>query len=140
MAWIQKEIALKPRARGFHLVTDEIVRALPELGEIRVGVAHFFVQHTSASLCINENADPSVRSDLERSFNELAPENAPYYVHTTEGPDDMPAHIKAALIGSNVTVPITDGRLNLGTWQGLYLCEHRDRGGSRRVVVTISGE
>ena len=140
MAWIQKEIALKPRARGFHLVTDEIVRALPELGEIRVGVAHFFIQHTSASLCINENADPSVRSDLERSFNELAPENAPYYVHTTEGPDDMPAHIKAALIGSNVTVPITDGRLNLGTWQGLYLCEHRDRGGSRRVVVTISGE
>jgi secondary thiamine-phosphate synthase enzyme len=140
MAWMQKEIALKPRARGFHLVTDEIVRALPELGEIRVGVAHFFIQHTSASLCINENADPTVRTDLERSFNELAPEDAPYYVHTTEGPDDMPAHIKAALIGSNVTVPITDGRLNLGTWQGLYLCEHRDRGGSRRLVVTISGE
>lgn len=140
MAWIQKEIALKPRARGFHLVTDEIVRALPELGEIRVGVAHFFIQHTSASLCINENADPTVRTDLERSFNELAPENAPYYVHTTEGPDDMPAHIKAALIGTSVSVPITEGRLNLGTWQGVYLCEHRDRGGSRRVVVTISGE
>ncbi len=140
MAWIQKEIALKPRARGFHLVTDEIVRALPEIGEIRVGVAHFFIQHTSASLCINENADPTVRTDLERSFNELAPEDAPYYVHTTEGPDDMPAHIKAALIGTSVSVPITDGRLNLGTWQGIYLCEHRDRGGSRRVVVTISGE
>ncbi len=140
MAWIQKEIALKPRARGFHLVTDEIVRGLPEIGEIRVGVAHFFIQHTSASLCINENADPTVRTDLERSFNELAPEDAPYYVHTTEGPDDMPAHIKAALIGTSVSVPITDGRLNLGTWQGIYLCEHRDRGGSRRVVVTISGE
>jgi len=140
MAWMQKEIALKPRARGFHLVTDEIVRALPELGEIRVGVAHFFIQHTSASLCINENADPTVRTDLERSFNELAPEDAPYYVHTTEGPDDMPAHIKAALIGCHITVPITDGRLNLGTWQGIYLCEHRDRGGSRRLVVTISGE
>jgi len=137
---LQKEIALKPRARGFHLVTDEIVRALPELAKIRVGVAHLFIQHTSASLCINENADPTVRSDLERSFNELAPENAPYYVHTAEGPDDMPAHIKAALIGTSVTVPITDGRLNLGTWQGVYLCEHRDRGGSRRVVVTISGE
>ena len=140
MQLLQKEIALKPRARGFHLVTDEIVRALPELAKIRVGVAHLFIQHTSASLCINENADPTVRSDLERSFNELAPENAPYYVHTAEGPDDMPAHIKAALIGTSVTVPITDGRLNLGTWQGVYLCEHRDRGGSRRVVVTISGE
>ena len=140
MQLLQKEIALKPRTRGFHLVTDEIVRALPELAKIRVGVAHLFIQHTSASLCINENADPTVRSDLERSFNELAPENAPYYVHTAEGPDDMPAHIKAALIGTSVTVPITDGRLNLGTWQGVYLCEHRDRGGSRRVVVTISGE
>ena len=140
MPWLQKEIVLKPRSRGFHLVTDEVVRALPELANIRVGVAHLFIQHTSASLCINENADPTVRTDLERSFNELAPENAPYYVHTTEGPDDMPAHIKAALIGTQVTVPITNGRLNLGTWQGLYLCEHRDRGGSRHVVVTISGE
>ena len=139
MPWIQKEIVLKPRARGFHLVTDEIVRSLPELAQIRIGVAHLFIQHTSASLCINENADPTVRTDLEHSFNELAPENAPYYVHTTEGPDDMPAHIKAALIGTSVSVPVTNGRLNLGTWQGIYLCEHRDRGGSRRVIATISG-
>ena len=140
MRWHQTQVRLKPRPRGFHLVTSEIVAALPELAEFQVGLAHLFIQHTSASLCINENADPTVRSDLERSFNELAPENAPYYVHTAEGPDDMPAHIKAALIGTSVTVPITDGRLNLGTWQGVYLCEHRDRGGSRRVVVTISGE
>ena len=139
MEWLQREIVLKPRARGFHLVTDEIVRALPEVANIHVGVAHLFIQHTSASLCINENADPTVRTDLERSFNELAPEDAPYYVHTTEGPDDMPAHIKAALIGTSVSVPITNGRLNLGTWQGIYLCEHRDRGGSRRVIATISG-
>ena len=140
MQCLQKEIVLKPRSRGFHLVTDEIVRALPELAQIRIGIAHFFIQHTSASLCINENADPTVRTDLERSFNELAPENAPYYVHTTEGPDDMPAHIKAALIGTSISVPITGGRLNLGTWQGVYLCEHRDRGGARRVVATINGE
>jgi secondary thiamine-phosphate synthase enzyme len=138
--WIQKEVVLAKRARGFHLITDEVVRALPELARIRVGVAHFFIQHTSASLCVNENADPTVRTDLERSFNVLAPENAPYYHHTTEGPDDMPAHVKAALIGTSVTVPITNGALNLGTWQGLYLCEHRDRGGARRVMVTISGE
>jgi secondary thiamine-phosphate synthase enzyme len=105
-----------------------------------VGVAHFFLQHTSASLCINENADPTVRGDLERSFNQLAPEDAPYYDHNTEGSDDMPAHVKAALIGTSVSVPITQGRLNLGTWQGLYLCEHRNRGGARRVVATISGE
>ncbi len=140
MPWLQKEVVLKPRARGFHLVTDEIVRALPEIAGIRVGVAHFFLQHTSASLCINENADPTVRSDLERSFNQLAPEDAPYYDHTTEGSDDMPAHVKAALIGTSVSVPITNGRLNLGTWQGLYLCEHRNRGGARRIVATISGE
>ncbi len=140
MEWIQKEIALAPKSRGFHLVTDEVVRAIPELTRIRVGVAHFFILHTSASLCINENADPTVRTDLERSFHELAPENAPHYVHTVEGPDDMPAHIKAALIGTGVSVPITNGRLHLGTWQGLYLGEHRDRGGSRRVVVTIAGE
>ena len=136
----QKEIVLAPRARGFHLVTDEVVRALPELARVTVGVAHFFIQHTSASLCINENADPSVRVDLESSFNALAPEGAPYYRHTVEGPDDMPAHVKAALIGTNVSVPVTDGRLNLGTWQGLYLCEHRDRGGPRRIIVTISGD
>jgi secondary thiamine-phosphate synthase enzyme len=140
MPWIQKEVVLEPRPRGFHLVTDEIVRALPEIARVKVGVAHFFIQHTSASLCVNENADPSVRVDLESSFNALAPEDAPYYEHTVEGPDDMPAHVKAALIGTSVGIPITNGRLNLGTWQGVYLCEHRDRGGARRVVVTISGD
>lgn len=138
--WIQKEIVLAPRARGFHLVTDEIVRALPEMAGVRIGIAHVFIQHTSASLCINENADPSVRTDLERSFNQLAPENTSYHDHTAEGPDDMPAHVKAALIGASISIPITDGRLHLGTWQGVYLCEHRNRGGARRVVVTICGE
>ncbi len=140
MEWIQKEIVLAPKPRGFHLVTDEVTRAIPEISRVRIGIAHFFIQHTSASLCINENADPTVRVDLERSFNELAPEGAPYYRHTVEGPDDMPAHVKAALIGTGVSVPITDGRLRLGTWQGLYLCEHRDRGGARRVVATVCGE
>jgi secondary thiamine-phosphate synthase enzyme len=140
MTWIQKEVVLEPRPRGFHLVTDEIVRALPEIARVKIGLAHLFIQHTSASLCVNENADPSVRADLESSFNALAPEDAPYYEHTVEGPDDMPAHVKAALIGTSVEIPITNGRLNLGTWQGVYLCEHRDRGGARRVVVTISGD
>ena len=139
MVWVQKQIALAPRSRGFHLVTDELLGALPDLARIRIGIAHFFVQHTSASLCINENADPSVRSDLETSFNALAPEDA-RYGHTAEGADDMPAHVKAALIGTSVSVPITNGRLNLGTWQGIYLCEHRDRGGSRRVLATLAGE
>jgi len=140
MAWFQKTITLAPRSRGFHLITEELVRALPDLARVRVGVAHFFIQHTSASLCINENADPTVRADLESHFDILAPENEPHYRHTTEGPDDMPAHIKAALIGNSLTIPVTDGRLNLGTWQGICLCEHRDRGGARRVVVTIEGE
>jgi len=140
MAWFQKTITLAPRSRGFHLITEELVRALPELARVRIGVAHFFIQHTSASLCINENADPTVRADLESHFNTLAPENEPHYRHTTEGPDDMPAHIKAALIGNSLTIPVTDGQLNLGTWQGICLCEHRDRGGARRVVVTIEGE
>jgi len=140
MAWFQKTITLSPRSRGFHLITEELVRALPDLARVRVGVAHFFIQHTSASLCINENADPTVRADLESHFDILAPENQPHYRHTTEGPDDMPAHIKAALIGNSLTIPVTDGRLNLGTWQGICLCEHRDRGGARRVVVTIEGE
>jgi secondary thiamine-phosphate synthase enzyme len=140
MEWFQKVVSLSPRPRGFHLVTDELERALPEMARVRVGVVHFFIQHTSASLCINENADPAVRSDLEAHFNVLAPENAPHYRHTVEGPDDMPAHIKVALIGVGLSVPITDGRMNLGTWQGIYLCEHRNRGGGRRVVVTIQGE
>ena len=140
MAWHQTVIRLKPRARGFHLVTDEVVRALPELGRLRVGMAHFFLQHTSASLSINENADPDVRADFDRWLDRAVPENAPYFVHTAEGPDDMPAHVKSGLMGVSVSIPIREGRLALGTWQGLYLGEHRDQGGSRSVVVTLFGE
>jgi len=137
---IQKQIVLKPRKRGFHLVTPEILSTLPEISSLRCGILHLFLRHTSASLTINENADPSVRTDLERHFNEIAPENAPYYTHDTEGPDDMPAHIKASLLGSSLTIPVTDGDLNLGTWQGIYLCEHRERGGSRSLIATLWGE
>jgi len=140
MAWVQKEIVLKARPRGFHLVTDEIVGQVDAIAEFAVGLAHIFILHTSASLTINENADPSVRADMESHFNAAVPENAPYYRHTTEGPDDMPAHIKASTLGSAVVVPIANGALRLGTWQGIYLCEHRNRGGSRRVVVTLTGE
>ena len=137
---MQKELTLNPRPRGFHLVTDEILSRLPELRDYRVGLAHIFIRHTSASLALNENASPDVRRDLERHFRELAPDNAPHYEHTLEGPDDMPAHIKAVLIGPALTLPISNGRLALGTWQGIYLCEHRERGGARRRVVTRSGE
>jgi secondary thiamine-phosphate synthase enzyme len=140
MHWVQKEITLQPRNRGFHIITGEIVRQVPEIAEFQVGMAHVFIKHTSASLALNENADPTVRVDLEAHFKVLAPENAPYFVHTFEGADDMPAHIKAVLLGSSVTVPVSNGRLNLGTWQGVYLCEHRDRGGRRRLVVTVWGE
>lgn len=140
MSWYQKEIALAPRPRGFHLVTSEIEDQVPEIAEFDVGLAHIFMLHTSASLTINENADPSVRTDMESHFNQAVPENAPYYRHTMEGPDDMPAHVKASLMGSSVTVPIAHGRLRMGTWQGVYLCEHRNRGGSRSLVVTIHGE
>jgi secondary thiamine-phosphate synthase enzyme len=121
-------------------VTSEITSRLPELSTVRRGILHLFIQHTSASLTINENADSLVRADMERHFNVIAPENAPYYTHDTEGPDDMPAHIKASLLGSSLTIPVTDGSLNLGTWQGIYLCEHRDRGGSRTIVATLWGE
>ena len=138
--WIQKQIRLSARSRGFHLITAEVVRQLPELTEIEAGLAHFFLQHTSASLSINENADASVRRDMEAHFNVLAPENAPYYEHVYEGADDMPAHIKASLIGCELTVPIHRGQLVLGTWQGLYLGEHRDSGGSRKLLVTLHGE
>ncbi len=137
---IQKEISLPSFSRGFHLITDHIVKQIPELKEIKVGIMHVFIKHTSAALCINENADPTVRHDFESHFNRAVPENAPYYQHTDEGPDDMPAHIKAALLGSSVSMPVTAGRPNLGTWQGIYLCEHRNRGGSRRLVITIIGE
>ena len=140
MGWFQKTITLESRQRGFHLVTSEIEKHLPELRDFSVGLAHFFILHTSASLTINENADPTVRSDMESHFNHTVPENAPYYDHSIEGPDDMPAHIKSSLLGSELIVPITDGRFHLGTWQGIYLCEHRDRPRSRRLVVTIHGE
>ena len=138
--WVQKEITLKARARGFHLITDEIEQQLPELARFDVGIVNLFIKHTSASLTINENADPTVRMDMESHFNVMVPENAPYYRHTYEGPDDMPAHIKASLLGASVSVPVSNGRLNLGTWQGVYLGEHRDHGGARKLVVTINGE
>ncbi|MEZ5491109.1 MAG: secondary thiamine-phosphate synthase enzyme YjbQ [Gammaproteobacteria bacterium] len=138
--WLQKQIRLSAKPRGFHLITREILRQLPELGQVHIGLAHFFLQHTSASLSINENADSSVRRDMESHFNVLAPENAPYYEHMHEGADDMPAHIKCTLIGCEVTVPIHHGELMLGTWQGIYLGEHRDNGGRRRLRVTLTGE
>ena len=140
MDWYQREIVLSPRPRGFHLITREVVGQMPEIGRFAVGLAHLFIRHTSASLALNENADPTVRADMEAHFNRLAPENAPYYRHTSEGPDDMPAHLKAVLLGSSLTIPISDGRLALGTWQGIYLCEHRDDGGPRRLVITLTGQ
>lgn len=140
MSWHQQEIRLKPRSRGFHLVTGEVLEQLPQLADIRIGLLHLFIQHTSASLAVNENADPDVRGDLERHFNVMVPENAPHYEHTMEGPDDMPAHIKSVLIGPSLSLPIRDGRPVLGTWQGIFLCEHRDHGGDRRIVATIQGE
>lgn len=140
MKIIQQEITLPAFERGFHLITSHIVQNFSELRTIRQGLLHVFIQHTSASLAINENADPTVRGDFERSLNRMVPENAPYYEHTLEGSDDMPAHIKAALMGNSVTVPITNGKLNLGTWQGIYLGEHRNRGGRRKLVLTAYGE
>lgn len=140
MSWFQKEILLAPKSRGFHLVTREITGQLLELRLYQVGLAHIFMQHTSASLSINENADPTVRKDMESHFNVLAPENAHYYLHTYEGPDDMPAHIKASLLGNSLSIPISGGHLNLGTWQGIYVCEHRDHAGGRRLVITLHGE
>ncbi len=138
--WIQKTINLSAKRRGFHLISDEIEQHLPELRDLRIGLIHLFIQHTSASLTLNENADPTVRSDMEAHFNHFVPERAPYYQHTYEGDDDMPAHIKSALLGSSVSVPISNGRMALGTWQGIYLGEHRDHGGSRRIIVTVQGE
>jgi secondary thiamine-phosphate synthase enzyme len=138
--WQQQRIRLRPRRRGFHLVTDEILAALPMLPQYRVGLLHLFIQHTSASLAINENADPDVRADLERHFNLMVPERAPHYAHTLEGDDDMPAHIKSVLIGPSLLIPVSGGRLALGSWQGIYLCEHRDQGGERTLVATLQGE
>ena len=140
MAWHQVEVRLKARSRGLHLVTQELLAALPQLRAIKVGLLHLFIQHTSASLSVNENADPDVRGDMERWLDHVVPENAPYFEHTTEGADDMPAHLKSVLLGAELTLPIRDGRLVLGTWQGLYLGEHRDAGGSRTVTATIWGE
>lgn len=138
--WIQKEFTLSAKSRGFHLITDEIITALPDLKRIDYGLLHLFIQHTSASLTINENADPTVCEDLERHFNIFVPEQAPYYRHDYEGDDDMPAHIKNCLLGCSVTMPITNGALNLGIWQGIYLCEHRNQGGRRHFVATLHGE
>jgi secondary thiamine-phosphate synthase enzyme len=138
--WLQKNLILKAKPRGFHLITDELLWQLPELKTIKIGLAHFFLQHTSASLSLNENADPSVRQDFESYFNRVVPENAPYFTHILEGADDMPAHLKSSLLGVNLTIPIQAGRLALGTWQGIYLGEHRDDGGVRKLLVTISGE
>lgn len=139
MKYIQTEITLPQLSRGFHLITNQIIEALPELSAINAGMLHVFIKHTSASLTINENADPTVREDFESHINQMVPENAHYYKHTLEGPDDMPAHIKASMMGSSVTIPITSGRLNMGTWQGIYLCEHRNYGGKRRLVITATG-
>ena len=138
--WVQREITLRPRPRGFHLITRDVLEALPELRSLRVGLLHVFIRHTSASLTLNENASPDVRDDFEAYFNESVPEDAPYWTHTIEGADDMPAHIKASLLGPSLTLPVSNGRLALGTWQGIYLCEHRDGGGSRRVVATAFGQ
>jgi secondary thiamine-phosphate synthase enzyme len=138
--WVQRELSLDPRPRGFHLVTREIVGAIPELGEVAIGLLHLLIQHTSASLALNENASPDVRRDFESYFNAAVPEDAPYWTHTLEGADDMPAHIKASLLGPSLTLPVSGGRLALGTWQGIYLCEHRNRGGSRSVVATLWGD
>ena len=137
--WIQKTITLSPKSRGFHIITDDVLENIPELKDLKTGILHLFIKHTSASLTINENADPTVRTDFESHFNMLAPENQSYYQHTFEGSDDMPAHLKASLLGSSVSIPITDGKLNLGTWQGIYLCEHRNRGSDRKLIITIQG-
>ena len=138
--WIQKEISLSAKSRGFHLVTSEILKNIPAIRTIKRGILHIFIKHTSASLTINENADSSVRTDFESHFNHLVPENQPYYIHTMEGPDYKPAHLKSSLLGSSVNIPITGGKLNLGTWQGIYLCEHRDQGNSRKLIITIYGD
>jgi secondary thiamine-phosphate synthase enzyme len=137
--WLQRQITLEARPRGFHLVTDEVVGALSELPRLEVGLLHLLIQHTSASLALNENASPDVRRDFETWFNEAVPEGARYWTHTLEGSDDMPAHVKAALLGPSLTLPVSQGRLALGTWQGIYLCEHRNQGGARSVLATLWG-
>lgn len=140
MKYFQKQIKLKPYPRGFHLITSEVLQAIPDINKILIGQLQVFIKHTSASLTINENADYTVRQDFESHFNKMIPENAPYYKHTFEGSDDMPAHIKASLLGASIQIPITNGKLNLGVWQGIFLCEHRNHGGSRAIVITAFGE
>ncbi|KTF12237.1 secondary thiamine-phosphate synthase enzyme YjbQ [Pseudoalteromonas sp. H105] len=140
MSWLQKTIKLKPRSRGFHIIDDEILPQLIELADYKIGILHLFIQHTSASLTINENADPTVRMDMESHFNKFVPERQPYYLHDYEGDDDMPAHIKTSTLGCELSIPINNGRLQLGTWQGIYLGEHRDHGGSRHIVATLQGQ
>ncbi len=140
MKWLQREFKLLSKTRGFHLITDIVISKIPEIRTFEVGMMHVFIKHTSASLTINENADPTVRLDFESHMNKMVPENMPYYLHNYEGPDDMPAHIKASLMGNSVQVPITNGRLNLGIWQGIYLCEHRDGASGRTIVVTLNGQ
>ncbi len=138
--WLQKDISLKARSRGFHLITNEITGELPELKNFTIGLMNIFIKHTSASLTINENADPTVRQDFESYFNRAVAENEPYYLHTDEGSDDLPAHLKSSILGNSLTIPVTNGQLNLGIWQGIYLCEHRNYGGSRHIVITIQGQ
>lgn len=139
MTYYQKEIQLKPYKRGFHLITDNVLESIPEITNIKIGQLQVFIKHTSASLTINENADYTVREDFESHFNIMVPENASYYKHTFEGADDMPAHIKSSLLGASVQIPISNGKLNLGIWQGIYLCEHRDYASSRHIVITVFG-
>lgn len=138
--WFQREFKLKAFPRGFHLITDKVSHEIPEIATVQIGLLHLFIKHSSASLTINENADPTVRTDMESHFNHFIPENASYYQHTYEGSDDMPAHIKASTIGNNLSIPITNGQLNLGTWQGIYLGEHRNHSSGRTIVATINGE
>jgi secondary thiamine-phosphate synthase enzyme len=138
--WIQKEITLKPRNKGFHLITDEIIINITEINQIKIGLVNLLLKHTSASLTLNENADPDVRLDMKNYFDDVVDENKTYFEHISEGADDMPAHIKSSLLGNSLTIPLTNGRLNLGTWQGIYLCEHRNYGGARKLLITINGE
>ena len=138
--WVQKKINLLAKQRGFHLVSNEIITAIPELKQIKVGLLHLFIQHTSASLAINENADPDVRIDMEAYFNQAIPENEPYYRHVLEGSDDMPAHLKSVVLGGDLTIPVANGQLQMGIWQGIYLCEHRNSAGNRKIIATLNGE
>ena len=138
--WSQQTLQIAAKSRGFHLITDEVISQVAELYSVKIGMFHLFIQHTSASLTINENADPTVRQDLESHFNQFVPENASYYRHDYEGSDDMPAHIKSSILGASISIPITNGQLNLGIWQGIYLCEHRNRGSCRKLIATIQGE